>query len=244
MREALGVIPARYGAQRFPGKPLAPILGRPMLQWVYEGARRATRLERLVVATDDERILQAARGFGAEACMTSPGHTSGTERVAELAARYDIPIVINIQGDEPLIKGEAIDALVEALQDESVPMATLARREANLSRIADPNVVKLVRDSKGFALYFSRSPLPHSAQEYFWEHIGIYGYQKDFLLRFGGLPASGLEKAEKLEQLRALEHGFRIQVLESPHSSLSVDTPEDIIRAEERLRDEPNYDDH
>jgi 3-deoxy-manno-octulosonate cytidylyltransferase (CMP-KDO synthetase) len=208
-----------------------------MLQWVYEGASRATRLDRLVVATDDERILQAARGFGAEACLTSPDHTSGTERVAEAAARYDLPIVINIQGDEPLLKGEAIDALVEALQDVSVPMATLARRETDLARIADSNVVKLVRDSGGSALYFSRSPLPHGAQDFFWEHIGIYGYQKDFLLNFGDLPASGLERTEKLEQLRALEHGFRILVLETPHSSLSVDTPEDIIKAEERLRD-------
>ncbi len=237
MREALGVIPARFSAQRFPGKPLAPILGRPMLQWVYEGARRATRLKRLVVATDDERILKAARAFGAEACLTSPDHTSGTERAAEAAARHDLPIVINIQGDEPLVRGEAIDALIEALQDESVPMATLARREADLSRIADPNVVKLVRDAEGFALYFSRSPLPHQAREYFYEHIGIYGYQKEFLQTFAGLPASRLEEVEKLEQLRALEHGFRIKVLETQHSSLSVDTPEDIIKVEERLRE-------
>ncbi|MFA9452846.1 MAG: 3-deoxy-manno-octulosonate cytidylyltransferase [Candidatus Aminicenantaceae bacterium] len=242
MREALGVIPARFGAQRFPGKPLAPILGRPMVQWVYEGACRASRLKRLIVATDDERILQAALGFGAEACMTSPDAASGTERVAEVAARYDLPIVINIQGDEPLLRGETIDSLVEVLQDEAVPMATLARRETDLSRIADPNVVKLVRDAQGFALYFSRSPLPYQALDFFWEHTGIYGYQQEFLQRFRGLPASRLEQAEKLEQLRALEHGFRIKVLETPHSTLSVDTPGDIIKVEARLKD--TSDDH
>jgi 3-deoxy-manno-octulosonate cytidylyltransferase (CMP-KDO synthetase) len=207
-----------------------------MVQWVYEGACRASRLKRLIVATDDERILQAALGFGAEACMTSPDAASGTERVAEVAARYDLPIVINIQGDEPLLRGETIDSLVEVLQDEAVPMATLARRETDLSRIADPNVVKLVRDVQGFALYFSRSPLPYQALDFFWEHTGIYGYQQKFLQRFRGLPASRLEQAEKLEQLRALEHGFRIKVLETPHSTLSVNTPEDIIKVEARLK--------
>ncbi len=237
MRPALGVIPVRYGAQRFPGKPLAPILGRPMVQWVYESACRATRLTKLVVATDDERILQAARDFGAEACLTSPEHTSGTERVAEAASRYHLPIVINIQGDEPLLRGEAIDLLVEALQDETVPMATLAYPNPDLSRIGDPNVVKLVMDAEGYALYFSRSPLPHQASDFFWEHVGIYGYQKDFLLRFGGLPESRLEATERLEQLRALEHGFRIKVLETRYSTLSVDTPEDIIKVEDRLKE-------
>jgi 3-deoxy-manno-octulosonate cytidylyltransferase (CMP-KDO synthetase) len=209
-----------------------------MVQWVYESASRATRLTKLVVATDDERILRAAEDFGAEACMTSPEHASGTERVAEAASRYDLPIVINIQGDEPLLRGEAIDLLVEALQEEAVPMATLAHPDPDLSRIGDPNVVKLVMDAKGYALYFSRSPLPHQASDFFWEHIGIYGYQRDFLLRFGDLPGSRLEETESLEQLRALEHGFRIKVLETRYPTLSVDTPEDIIKVEERLKRE------
>jgi len=242
LRSALGVIPVRYGAQRFPGKPLAPILGKPMVQWVYESALQAKRLAKLVVATDDERILAAAGDFGAEACLTSPEHSSGTERAAEVALLYDLPIVINIQGDEPLLSGEAIDLLVEALQDESVPMATLARPNPDLARISDPNVVKLVMDSEGYALYFSRSPLPHQASDFFWEHIGIYGFQKDFLLRFACLPESRLEITERLEQLRALEHGFRIKVLETRYSTLSVDTPEDIIKVEERLKGRINAD--
>jgi 3-deoxy-manno-octulosonate cytidylyltransferase (CMP-KDO synthetase) len=240
LKPALGVIPVRFGAQRFPGKPLAPILGRPMVQWVYESALQAKSLAKLVVATDDERILEAARDFGAEAILTSPEHVSGTERTAEAASRYDLPIVINIQGDEPLLRGEAIDLLVEALQDETVPMATLAHPNPDLSRIGDPNVVKLVMDSEGYALYFSRSPLPHQAPDFFWEHIGIYGFQRDFLLRFGSLPKSRLEITEKLEQLRVLEHGFRIKVLESRYSTLSVDTPEDIIKVEGRLKERNN----
>ncbi len=237
MRPAVGVIPVRYGAQRFPGKPLAPILGRPLVQWVYENSRQARRLEKLVVATDDERIRETALSFGAEVCVTSPHHASGTERVAEAIAAYDLPIVINIQGDEPLIRGDMIDALVDALQDESLPMATLTRANFDLTRAGDPNTVKIAIDTQGFALYFSRSPLPHGAEDFFWEHIGIYGYQRDFLLQFCRLPDSRLEKAERLEQLRALEHGFRLKVLSTPHQTLSVDTPEDIIRLERYLKE-------
>lgn len=236
MRTALGVIPVRYGSQRFPGKPLAAIRGQPMVQWVYENASQAAHLAKLVVATDDERILRAARGFGAEACLTSPLHASGTERAAEVAAAHDIPIVINIQGDEPLVRSQNIDRLVEALQDPELPMATLAYANADLTRLADAHTVKVVIDSQGFALYFSRSPLPFQAADYFWEHIGIYGFQRDFLLGFPSLPPSRLAGAENLEQLRALENGYRIKVLETKHSSLSVDTPEDIIRIEERMQ--------
>lgn len=236
MRKALGVIPVRFGSKRFPGKPLAIIQGKPMVQWVYEGASRAALLSRLIVATDDERILAAARGFGAEACLTSPRHASGTERAAEVAAEHDIPIVINIQGDEPLLCSDSIDRLVEALQDPELPMATLAYRNPDLARLADSHCVKVVMDSRGYALYFSRSPLPYQASDFFWEHLGIYGYQRDFLLGFPSLPASRLEGTEDLEQLRALENGFRIKVLETPHSGLSVDTPEDIIRVEERMK--------
>lgn len=237
MRPAVGIIPVRYSAQRFPGKPLAPILGKPLVQWVYESARRARRLENLVVATDDERIREAAQSFGAQVCMTSPHHASGTERVMEAAAVHDQPIVINIQGDEPLIRGDMIDALVDALQEKSVPMATLARANPDLPRAEDPNIVKIVIDAQGYALYFSRSPLPHGAADYFWEHIGIYGYQKDFLIQFCRLPDSRLEKTERLEQLRALEHGFRLKVLPTTYPTLSVDTPEDIIRVERYLKE-------
>ena len=236
MRPALGVIPVRFGSRRFPGKPLALIQGRPMVQWVYENASRAAHLAKLVVATDDERILEAARGFGAETCLTSPRHSSGTERAAEVAAAHDIPIVINIQGDEPLLRGETIDLLIEALQDPELPMATLAYANPDLIRLNDADTVKVVIDAQGYALYFSRSPVPYQAADFFWEHVGIYGFQRDFLLRFPGLPPSRLEDTENLEQLRALDNGYRIKVLETAHSSLSVDTPDDIIRVEERMK--------
>jgi 3-deoxy-manno-octulosonate cytidylyltransferase (CMP-KDO synthetase) len=208
-----------------------------MIQRVYEATRTAKNLERVIVATDDKRILQAAQDFGAEARMTSSSHRSGTDRVAEVAREINASVVINIQGDEPLIKGEAIDELVEALQDEDIPMATLAVKEDDLNLLNDSNVVKVVPDKDGFALYFSRSPLPFQASDYFWRHIGIYGYQKDFLQKFCRIPPSRLEKTEKLEQLRALENGYRIKIIENKFSTLSVDLPEDIIRVENLLKD-------
>lgn len=208
-----------------------------MIQRVYEATRTAKNLERVIVATDDKRILRAAQDFGAEARMTSSSHRSGTDRVAEVAREINASVVINIQGDEPLIKGEAIDELVEALQDEDIPMATLAVKEDDLNLLNDSNVVKVVPDKDGFALYFSRSPLPFQASDYFWRHIGIYGYQKDFLQKFCRIPPSRLEKTEKLEQLRALESGYRIKIIENKFSTLSVDLPEDIIRVENLLKD-------
>jgi 3-deoxy-manno-octulosonate cytidylyltransferase (CMP-KDO synthetase) len=237
LKLATGIIPARYHAERFPGKPLALLQGKPMIQRVYEATRTAKNLERVIVATDDKRILQAAQDFGAEARMTSSSHRSGTDRVAEVAREINASVVINIQGDEPLIKGEAIDELVEALQDEDLPMATLAVKEDDLNLLNDSNVIKVVSDKDGFALYFSRSPLPFQASDYFWRHIGIYGYQKDFLQKFCRIPPSRLEKTEKLEQLRALENGYRIKIIENKFSTLSVDLPEDIIRVENLLKD-------
>ncbi len=237
MKLATGIIPARYRSERFPGKALAHILGKPMIQRVYEAARTAKYLEQVILATDDESIFQEARDFGAEVLMTSPRHVSGTDRVAEVAERTKNQIIINIQGDEPLIRGEAIDGLVEALQDKDIPMATLAVRESDMSLLDDSSVVKVVPDINGFALYFSRSPLPHEASEFFWRHVGVYGYQKDFLLKLCAMPPSTLEKAEKLEQLRALENGFRIKIIESRFSSLSVDFPEDIIKVEKLLKE-------
>jgi len=237
LKLATGIIPARYRSERFPGKALAHILGKPMIQRVYEAARTAKYLEQVILATDDESIFQEARDFGAEVLMTSSRHVSGTDRVAEVAEKTKNQIIINIQGDEPLIRGEAIDGLVEALQDKDIPMATLAVRESDLSLLDDSSVVKVVPDINGFALYFSRSPLPHEASEFFWRHIGVYGYQKDFLLKLCAMPPSTLEKAEKLEQLRALENGFRIKIIESRFSSLSVDFPEDIIKVEKLLKE-------
>jgi 3-deoxy-manno-octulosonate cytidylyltransferase (CMP-KDO synthetase) len=237
LKPAVGVIPVRYGSHRFPGKPLAPILGKPLVQWVYENARRSASLTRVIVATDDRRILEAARGFGAEAVLTSSEHISGTERVAEVASRLDDPIIINIQGDEPLLAPGMLDCLVESLQDVSIPMATLMRKNTDLTLLQDENVVKVVCDIQGNALYFSRSPLPHEPTGHFWEHVGLYGFQRPFLLELKSMAPSKLEKSERLEQLRVLENGFKIKVLETTHSTLSVDTPQDIIRVEKRLKE-------
>jgi len=233
---AAGIIPARFESTRFPGKPLHPILGKPMIQRVYEGARTARLLSRVIVATDDERIFAAVRGFGGEAVMTSSHHPSGTERVAEAARGVDEPIVVNIQGDEPLIEGGLIDDLVEALRDEAAPMASVMIRTADLNLIHDRNIVKVVVDGRGFALYFSRAPIPYDPSDFFLRHIGIYAYRRDFLLGFAGLAPTRLEQNEKLEQLRALENGYRIKMVETTHATLSVDVPGDIIKVEDALR--------
>ncbi len=237
---ALGVIPVRYGSSRFPGKPLAPILGRPMVQWVWEGASRASRLGRLIVATDDVRILEAARGFGAEAEMTSAGCASGTDRAAEVAARHEAPIVVNIQGDEPLIAGDMLDPLVEAIEAGAADMASLMTRDESPARLADPNVVKVVVDRGGRALYFSRAPLRSDSSDYFYRHIGIYAFRREVLLGYAALPPSRLEKAERLEQLRALDNGLRIRMIETARPTLSVDVAEDIIGVEKHLSRHPS----
>lgn len=216
---------------------LALIQGKPMIQIVYEQVCQSKSLTRLIIATDDDRILETCQRFGAEAWMTSPDHNSGTERVAEVAEKINTPVIINVQGDEPLIRGDMIDDLVATLQDESIPMATMTARIRDLDLLSEPNTVKVVVDKQDNALYFSRSPLPFQASDYFLQHIGVYGYQKDFLLEFHKIPPSRLEKAEKLEQLRVLEHGYRIKVVESSFPTLSVDEPEDIIRVEHFLRE-------
>jgi 3-deoxy-manno-octulosonate cytidylyltransferase (CMP-KDO synthetase) len=235
MKQATGIIPARFHSQRFPGKPLALIQGKPMIERVFERALTAKFLEQIIVATDDERIAKAAQKVGADVQMTSPHHNSGTERVAEVANIVKTPLIINIQGDEPLVKGQMIDALVLALQDEFIPLASLMAKVQDLNLLRDNNTVKVVIDKDSFALYFSRSPLPFQASDYFYQHIGIYGYQRDFLLKFIRLGPSRLEKTESLEQLRALEHGYRIKMIETQTPTLSVDTPNDIIRLEEFL---------
>jgi len=206
-----------------------------MIERVYDSARRAKYLDRLIIATDDERIGEIARNFGAEVRMTSSGHRSGTDRVAEVAREIKASIVINIQGDEPLLRGEMIDELVVALQDKDVAMATLASRVNDMSLLQDNNRVKVVADRNGTALYFSRSPLPFQASDYFLQHIGIYGYQRDFLLAFTRMEPTRLEKIEKLEQLRALENGYRIKVIETSFLTMSVDSPQDIIKVENFL---------
>jgi 3-deoxy-manno-octulosonate cytidylyltransferase (CMP-KDO synthetase) len=233
---SIGVIPSRFGSTRFPGKPLAKILGRPMIQWVYEGARTSKLLSRIIIATDDERIAAAAREFGAEAVLTSPDCASGTDRAAEAAASVFCDFVVNIQGDEPLVGGGMLDGLVRGLEEGGAPMASLMARVDDLGLLGDPHIVKVVTDGQGRALYFSRSALPHGCSDYFYQHIGIYGYRRDFLLGYKDLPPSRLEQAEKLEQLRALENGWRIRMIEIPRPTLSVDAPADIIKVEQFLK--------
>lgn len=211
-----------------------------MIQRVYERAQTAKYLDHIIIATDDERIFQTAKSFGAEVRMTAADHNSGTERAAEIAVTIDSTIIINIQGDEPLLNGHMIDDLVETLQDKTIPMATLVNKIEDLSLIEDTNIVKVVSDKDGYALYFSRSPLPFQTPDYFLQHVGIYGYQRDFLLKFNRLPPSRLEKTEKLEQLRALENNYRIKIIETSYPSLSIDTPQDIIKLEEFLKKRGN----
>jgi len=237
LRKATGIIPARYGSHRFPGKPLTPILGTVMIQRVYERAKQTDVLENVIIATDDQRIFDTALSFGADVRMTSSRHRSGTSRAAEIAAEIDSPLIINIQGDEPLLHVSMIEDLVQVLQDKTIHMATLAVKENNIADIENQNIIKVVKDKEDFALYFSRSPIPFDSTDYFWKHIGIYGYQRTFLLKFESLQETRLEKSEKLEQLRALENGYRIKIVDTLHSILSVDTPEDIIKVENFLRE-------
>ncbi len=234
---AVGVIPARFAAQRFPGKPLAVIAGRPMIQHVWDGARRAKSLDRVVVATDDARIAEACRGFGAEVALTRSDHPSGTDRIAEAAADLACDVVVNVQGDEPLIEGFVIDAAIEALVgDPGAPMATVVHG-ADPEALADPNRVKVVLDRRGRALYFSRSPIPFVREGHpvppCWQHVGLYAYRREFLGELTALPPTPAELAEGLEQLRALEHGFPIHcaVVEG-WRSVAVDVPEDLARVE------------
>jgi 3-deoxy-manno-octulosonate cytidylyltransferase (CMP-KDO synthetase) len=240
--KAVGLVPARYEAQRFPGKPLVPIAGVPMLRRVWEGAREASALRDVIIATDDERIAEVCRAFGAAVTMTRSDHPTGTDRLAEVAAGLDDAIVVNVQGDEPLVEGRAIDAMVEALlADPSAAMSTVVH-DAEPDALDDPNRVKVVLDRSGNALYFSRSRIPAlrdpSRAPRYWQHAGLYAYRRDFLLDFVKLAPTPAERAEQLEQLRALENGHRIRcaVVEG-WCGIPVDVPADVLRVEARLRE-------
>jgi 3-deoxy-manno-octulosonate cytidylyltransferase (CMP-KDO synthetase) len=241
--QAIGVIPARYESSRFPGKVLAQVLGRPLIQYVYEEALKSASLEDLIVACDDERILKAVQDFGGRAVLTAKGHKSGTDRLTEIVNPIDTQIVVNIQADEPLIQFSMIDELVNCLlQDADIPMATLICKIEDMQELKDPNVVKVVKDTNNFALYFCRSPIPHlrasqdsSPSPCFYKHLGLYAYTKDFLFTFTNLPTGKLEEAEKLEQLRALEHGYRVKLAETTFDTIGVDTPEDLEKVKRRL---------
>jgi len=232
----VGLIPARYASKRFPGKALVDLLGKPLLQHVVERAGQARTLSEVIVATDDVRIADSVRGFGGKVQMTSPAHPSGTDRIAEVARDVGCDLVVNIQGDEPLIDPADIDAAVAPLlADRRIPMGTLAC-PLDLEQAGDPNAVKVVVGMDGFALYFSRAPIPYlrdghggGASPYLL-HIGLYVYRREILLRLAGLRPTPLEERERLEQLRALEHGIRIRVVGTDKPSLGVDTPEDLER--------------
>ena len=234
----IGIIPARYEATRFKGKVLADINGKPMIQHVWENAKQAKSLDDLIVAADDERIIKAVKDFGGKAVFTAKGHQSGSDRLREIVNPMDVDVIVNIQGDEPLLVPSMVDSLVSAVSaDKNIPMASLMKRIENIEQAKDPNVVKVVVDKNSFALYFSRSPIPYVRDRDkikdmpklpYFKHIGLYAYTKDFLFVFGNLPESMLEQMEKLEQLRALESGYRIKMVETTFDTVGVDTPKDL----------------
>lgn len=257
---AVAIIPARWASTRFPGKPLAQIQNKPMIQWVVEQAQKASRISEVIVATDDIRIVEAVHGFGGKAVMTSPDHATGSDRIAEVASGLKCDIVVNVQGDEPLIPPQNIDQVVDTLEkDPSLNVATLMMAINDPDEIADPHVVKVVADQKGRALYFSRSPIPFHRDEWesgspedlskskdkgmtqVYKHIGLYAYTRSFVLELSRMAPTPLEQLEKLEQLRILEHGIPIQIGITEQPSMGVDHSEDLERVE-RFLEEQNQD--
>src|SRR2546423_6317897 len=254
--EAVAIIPARYGSTRLPGKPLLPIKQIPLIMHVVERAARAQSVSRVIVATDDVRIFEAVMAHGAEARMTSPTCASGTDRIAEVAAQLDAEIVVNVQGDEPLIEPSTIDAAIAPLINDSLlHISTTSEPITDAEDVFNPNVVKVVVDARGFALYFSRSPVPHlraapgltleqalradtSLLHHYRKHSGLYAYRGEFLAQFARMPPSPLERLEQLEQLRALENGYPIRVVAVAHRSIGVDTEQDYERVKRMIEED------
>lgn len=244
-------IPARYHSVRFPGKPLALIRGKPLIQLVYEGALCCPELTDVYVATDHERISQCVNGFGGRAVMTRSDHRSGTDRICEAAQKIGLEqddLVVNIQGDQPLFSPQVVSKLVQPFKnDPAILMTTLKYKAKGGKDFHNPNCVKVVTDNQGFALYFSRSPIPFfrdpGSGGFYYKHLGFYGYRMAFLVQFTSLDEGTLESMERLEQLRALEHGFKIKVEESPCNSIDIDVPEDIKKAEELLEEGKHFGD-
>jgi 3-deoxy-manno-octulosonate cytidylyltransferase (CMP-KDO synthetase) len=250
----VAIIPARWASTRFPGKPLALIKKKPMIQWVVEQAQKASRVSEVIVATDDDRVFEAVAGFGGKAVMTSQDHATGSDRIAEVASGLKCDIVVNVQGDEPLIPPENIDRVIDCLdKNPAVNVATLMMPIRESDEISDPNVVKVVTDQKGRALYFSRSAIPFHRDEWknglpknisigkeegmirVFKHVGLYAYTRQFLLEFTRMNPTPIEQLEKLEQLRILEHGYPIQVEITEKISMGVDRPEDLEKIERFL---------
>lgn len=236
----IGVIPARYKSTRLPGKPLLLIGGKPMIQQVFEHSKKSKYIRDVIVATDDRRIFECVKGLGGKVLMTSAKHKSGTDRICEAVKNINADIIVNIQGDEPFIDSKNIDKAIEPLlKDKSINVSTLAIKIKNKNEISDPNKVKVVFDKNYFAMYFSRSVIPLSrdnADADYYKHIGLYVYRKSFLMKYKNLKQTSLEKAEKLEQLRILEHGEKIKVVITRKDSLSIDTREDysMIKSREK----------
>jgi 3-deoxy-D-manno-octulosonate cytidylyltransferase len=243
LAKIVAVIPARYGSTRLPGKPLVLLAGKPMIQWVYERAKLARRVDQVIVATDDERIVKAVESFGGEARMTRVDHRTGTERVAEVAAHAGGDVFVNVQWDEPLLDPAAVDTAVNSLLEEpQARIATVATPVKTPADIMDPNVVKTVLDFDGNALYFSRAPIPwvrdtaNKVHARHLKHLGLYVFQRDALVEYPTLPQGELERVEQLEQLRWMENGWKIRVAEVEHDAVSVDVPEDVARVENLLQ--------
>ena len=234
---AVVIIPARMAATRFPGKPLIDLCGKPMIQWVYERASKASGISRVLVATCDQEIIDAVASFGGEAVMTSAEHRSGTDRLAEAARELDADVIVNVQGDEPLIDPKSIERVLEPFATEQGVLMTSLMAPIDRESAKDPNLVKVVVTTDNYALYFSRSPIPYERKPIegrsVYGHVGLYAYAKDFLLTFAALEPTPLEQAESLEQLRVLEHGYRIRMVEVPDRPLGVDTWGDLERVRE-----------
>ncbi|WP_026560968.1 3-deoxy-manno-octulosonate cytidylyltransferase [Bacillus sp. J37] len=236
--KVIGVIPARYGSSRFPGKPLAMILNKPMIQHVYERVSESKLLDQVIVATDHEDIKKVVEDFGGQVVMTRTDHETGSDRIAEVTAKVEGDFFVNIQGDEPLIHHDIIDALVKEAKESPNAVVTAKTKIKDLQDVNNPNVVKVITDHTDRAIYFSRSAIPYNRSNVsfsYYKHLGIYGYPKEVLNKFVQLPQSSLEEAEMLEQLRLLENGYTVKVVETSYNAVGVDTPEDIEKVESIL---------
>lgn len=237
----LGVIPSRYASTRLEGKPLKDICGHTMIEWVYKRAKLSS-LDEVVVATDDERIYKEVEKFGGKAVLTSKEHENGTSRIAEVCTKYEeYDVIVNVQGDEPLIEPEMINSIIDSFKtDSSIAMSTLKYKIDTMEEIENPNYVKVVTDKNGYALYFSRSVIPYPRKldiQNYYKHVGIYGYKRDFVIEYAKMEPTPLELSESLEQLRALENGYRIKVMETPYKIIGVDTQEELEKVREYIKE-------
>ncbi|WP_300341232.1 MULTISPECIES: 3-deoxy-manno-octulosonate cytidylyltransferase [unclassified Fusobacterium] len=235
----LGVIPSRYASTRLEGKPLKDICGHTMVEWVYKRAKLSD-LDEVVVATDDERIYKEVERFGGKVVLTRKDHENGTSRIAEVCEKYkDYDVIVNIQGDEPLIEKDMINSIINSFkEDESIPMSTLKYKLETMEDIENPNYVKVVTDKNGYAIYFSRSVIPYPRKlnlQNYYKHVGIYGYKRDFVIEYAKMEPTALELSESLEQLRAIENGYKIKVMETPYKILGVDTQEELEKVREYI---------